>query len=84
MKVDRIIKISGKFTIHVPHLNEMNNKKSLDKIISVSKYVKHQLCRLLNNSKSYRIDGYRHIMTKTEPHSRFFLPSAINNKNYSF
>ena len=37
IKVDRIIKISGKFTTHVSHLDELYNKKTLDKIISISK-----------------------------------------------
>ena len=44
MKEDRIIKISEKFTTHVPHLGELYNKKTLDKIISIPKDVKHALC----------------------------------------
>ena len=31
MKIDRIIEISEKFTTHVPHLDELYNKKTLDK-----------------------------------------------------
>ena len=87
MKVDRIIKISEKCTTHVPHLDELNNKKALDKIISISKDVKHPLYRFLNKSKSNRINGYSHITTETERHSRSFLSSAIrflNDKNYKF
>ena len=87
IKVDRIIKISEEFTTHVPHLDELHNKKTLDKIISISKDVKHPLYRFLNKSKFNRIDGYSHIMTKTERHSRSFLPCAIrflNDKNYNF
>ena len=64
-----------------------SNKKTLDKIISISKDVKHPLHRFLNKSKSNRIDGYSHIMTKTEPHLKSFLPSAIrflNDTNYNF
>ena len=60
IKVDRIIKISEKFTTYVLHLDEMHNKKTLDKIISISKDVKHPLYRFLNKSKSNRIDGYSH------------------------
>ena len=48
IKVDRIIKISEKFTTHVPHLDELYNKKTLDKIISISKAVKHPLYRYLS------------------------------------
>ena len=87
IKVDRIIKISEKFTTHVPHLDELYNKKTLDKIISISRDVKHPLYRFLYKSKSNRIDGYSHIMTKTERHSKSSLPSAIrflNDKNYNF
>ena len=87
MKVDRIIKVSEKFTTHVPLLDELYNKKTLGKIISISKDVKHPLYRFLNKSKSNRIDGYNHIMTKTERHLRSFLPSAIwflNDKIYNF
>ena len=87
IKVDRIIKISEKFTTHVPHLDELHNKKTLDKIISISKDVKQPLYRFLNKSKSNRIDGYSHIMTKTERHSRSFLLCTIrffNDKNYNF
>ena len=32
MKLDRIIKISEKFTTNVPHLDELYHKKTLDKI----------------------------------------------------
>ena len=84
IKVDWIIKISEKFTIHVPHGEEQYNKKTLDKIVSISKDVKHPLYCFLNKSKSNRIDGYSHIMTKTERHSKSFLPCAIRflkNKN---
>ena len=63
IKVHRIIKISEKFTTYVPHLDELYNKKTLDKIISISKDVKRPLYRFLNKSKSNRIDGYSHIMT---------------------
>ena len=73
IKVDRIIKISEKFTTHVPHLDELYIKKTLDKIISISKDVKHPLYRFLNKSKSNRINGYSHLMTKTERHSRSFF-----------
>ena len=34
IKADRIIKISEKFTTHVPHLDALYNKKTLDEIIS--------------------------------------------------
>ena len=87
MKVDRMIKISEKFTTHVPYLGELHNNKTLDKIISISKEVKHPLYRFLNKSKSNRIDGYSHIMTKTERHLRSFLSSAIrflSDQNYRF
>ena len=86
MKVDRIIKISEKFPTDIPHLDEMNNEKILDKVISIFKDVKHPLYRFLNKSKSNRIEGYSHIMTKTERHLRSFLPPAIrflNDKNYN-
>ena len=43
IKVDIIIKISEKFTTHVPHLDELYNKKALDKIISISKDVKKNI-----------------------------------------
>ena len=43
MKVDRIVKISEKFTNCAPHLDELYNKKTLNKIISLSKDVKHPL-----------------------------------------
>ena len=69
MKVDRISKILEKFTTHVPHLDELYNKNTSDEIISISKDVKHPLYRFFfNKSKSNRIDGYSHIMTKTERH----------------
>ena len=87
IKVDRKIKISEKFTTHVPHVEELYKKKTLGKIISISKDVKHPLHRFLNKPKSNRIDGYSHIMTKTERHLRSFLPSGIrflNDKNYNF
>ena len=51
MKLDRIIKISEKFTTHVPHLNELCNKKTFDKKISISKDVKHLLYCFLNKIK---------------------------------
>ena len=57
MIVDRTIKISEQFTTHVTHLDKLYNKKTLDKIISISKDVKHPLYRFLNKSKSKRIDG---------------------------
>ena len=41
MKVDRIILISEKFTTYVPHLDKLHDKKTLDKIISTSKDIKH-------------------------------------------
>ena len=72
MKVDKIIKISAKFITHVPHLDKLYNKKTLDKIISISKDVKHPLYRFLNKDKPNRIDGYCHIKTKTERHLRSF------------
>ena len=87
IKVRRTIKISEKFTTLVPHLDELYNKKTLDKITSISKDVKHPLYHFLNKSKANRIDGYSHIMTKTERHSRSFLPCAIrflNDKNHNF
>ena len=78
IKVDSIIKISEKFTTHVLYVDELYNKKTLNKIISISKDVRHPLYRFFfNKSKSNRIDGYSHIMTKTERHFRSFLPSAI-------
>ena len=86
MKVDRIIKKSGKFTTHVLHLNELCHKKTIVKIISISKDVNHPLYRFLNKCKSNRIDGYSHIMIKTERYLRSFLPSAmrfLNDKNYN-
>ena len=73
MKVDRIIKISEKFTTHVPHLDELYKKKTLDKILSISKDVKHPLYRFLNKSKSNRIDGHRHIITKNRATLKIFL-----------
>ena len=62
MKVDRIIKISEKFTIHAPYFDEVYNKKILNKIIptGISKDVRHPQYRFLNKSKSNRIDGYSH------------------------
>ena len=63
MKVDRIIKISEKFTTYVPHLDELYLKETLDKTISISKDVKHP---------PKRIDGYSHIMTKSERRLRSF------------
>ena len=60
IKVDIIIKISKQFTTHVPHLDELYNKKTRDKIISISKNVKHPLYRFHNKSKSHRIDDYSH------------------------
>ena len=87
MKVDRIIKISEKFTTHVPHLDELYNKKTLNKIICIPKDVRHPLYRFLNKSKNNPIDAYSHIMTTTERHFRSFLPSAIrflNDKNNNF
>ena len=86
MKVDKKIKISGKFTNHVLHLNELCHKKTIVKIISISKDVNHPLYRFLNKCKSNRIDGYSHIMIKTERYLRSFLPSAmrfLNDKNYN-
>ena len=66
MKVDRILKISEKFTTHVPHLDELNNEKTVYKIISISKYVRHPLYRFLNKSNSNRSDGYSHIYDKKQ------------------
>ena len=66
MKVDRIIKISEKFTTHVPHLDELCCKKTLDKLISISRDVKHPLPHFLNKSMFDNLDGYRHIITTTE------------------
>ena len=51
MKVERIIKISEKCTTHSSHLDELNYKKTLDKIISIPKDVKIALCRFLNKFK---------------------------------
>ena len=45
LKVGRRIKISEKFTIYVHYLDELYNKKTLDKIISISRDVKHPLYR---------------------------------------
>ena len=45
MKIDRIIKISEKFATHIPHLDELYNKKTLDKIIFISKDLEHLLYR---------------------------------------
>ena len=72
IKVDRIIKISKrKFTTHTPHLDKVfYKKKTLDKITSISKFVKHQLSRFLNQSKSSRYVGYSHVITKTKRHLR--------------
>ena len=64
MKIGRKIKITEKFTTHVPHLNELYHKKIVDKPISISKYVKHPQYGFLNKSESNRIDGYCQIMTK--------------------
>ena len=51
MNVDRIIKISEKFTTHALHLNELYYIMTSDKIISSSKDVKHPLyCLLINLS----------------------------------
>ena len=36
MKVDRIIKISEKGTIHVSHLDKLYNKKTVNKIKAIS------------------------------------------------
>ena len=36
-----MIKISEKFPIYAPHLDELFYKKTLDKIISISKDIKH-------------------------------------------
>ena len=72
IKLDSIIKISEKFATHVPHVDELYNKKTLNKIIglSISKDVRHPLYRFFflnkSKSKSNRIGGYSHIMTKTE------------------
>ena len=52
MKVDSIIKISQKFTTHAAHLDKQYYEKTLDKIISISKDVKHPQSRFLNKSKS--------------------------------
>ena len=55
----------------------MYHKKTLDKIISISKDVKPPLYRFLKKSQCKRIDGYSHIMAKTTTLKIFFLPSAI-------
>ena len=56
MKVDRIVKISEKFTTCAPHLDELYNKKTLNKIIPLSKDVKHPLSLFFfNKSKSKRV-----------------------------
>ena len=73
--------ISEKFTAHVPHMDELYHKKTLDKIPSISKDVKHSLYRFLNKSKSNRIDGYNHIMTKNRETLKIFLPCAIRFLN---
>ena len=66
----------------------MYNKKTLDKTISISKDVRHTLYHFLDKSKSNRVDGYSHIVTKkTERHLRSFLPFVIrfeNDKYYNF
>ena len=63
MKVDRIVEISGKKS---QPIYELYYTKTLDETtsISVSRGVKHLLSCFLNKSKSSRIGGYRHIMTK--------------------
>ena len=75
MKVGRIIKILEKFTLPLIWTN--CTIETLDKIISISKDAKPPLSRFLSKSKSNRVDGYSHIMTKTERYSRSVLPSAI-------
>ena len=55
------MKISENFTNHVPHLDELYNKKAFGTFISISKDVKHPLYRFLNESRSNRIDGFSHI-----------------------
>ena len=78
MKVDRIIKISEKFTIHVSYLHELFCIKTLDKIISISKDVKHPLYRFLINLSLTVLMGT--VMTKTERHLGSFL--AIRPTNF--
>ena len=63
MKVDIIIKISDQNSQPMP-LDELYYKKTLCKIISITKYVKHPQSCFLNKSQSDRIGGYSHIMTK--------------------
>ena len=57
MKVGRKIKITEKFTTHVPHLNELYHKKIVDKPIFISKYVKHPQYGFLNKSESTVLMG---------------------------
>ena len=95
IKVDRIIKISEKFTTHAPHLDELYNKNTVDKIISISKDVRHPLYRFLINlsltvlmgTVIYYDQKKKKNPTKTERHFRSFLPYTIrflNDKNYNF
>ena len=76
MKVDRIIKISEKFTTYAHHLDKLYYKKTLDKIIPISKDVKHSLSCFLNNSKFNRIGGYSHIMTKNRATLKIFFATC--------
>ena len=46
-----------KFTTHAHHLDKLYYKKILDKIIPISKDVKHPLSSFLNNSKFNGIGG---------------------------
>ena len=63
IKLDSIIKISEKFATHVPHVDELYNIKTLNKIIglSISKDVRHPLYRfffLINLSLSLTVQSY--------------------------
>ena len=71
----KYIKISDKFTTHAAQMDELYHKNAVGKIISISKDVKDPQSRFLNKSKSNRIDGYSHSMTKTERYLRslFFV-----------
>ena len=84
MEVDRIIKMSEKFTTYVSYLDELYYIRTLDKITYISRDVRNPPSHFLYKSTSNRIDGYSHITTKTERHLRSFLPAAIrflNDKN---
>ena len=48
-KIKKVREISEKLTTDVSHLDEKYNKKTLDKIISISKDVKHPLHHFVIN-----------------------------------